>query len=62
MKKILSLLSLFAALQSFAQDHSAPKQPEIIGRWDITVDEGYRFCHRKWISLKGSWSMQVIDG
>ena len=42
MRKILSLLLLFVTCHSFAQDHSAPKLPEIIGRWDITVDEGYR--------------------
>ena len=42
MKKIIAALSLMASTFSFAQDHDAPKTPEIIGRWDITVDEGHR--------------------
>ena len=41
MKKLLTFFALLFSFFATAQDHAAPPPPpEIIGRWDLTVDQG----------------------
>ena len=54
MKKLVTLLALFAGTISFAQDHddhAAPQEPAIIGRWDLTVDQGDKLVP-SWLEVK----------
>lgn len=51
MKQILTVFLSAFLLNGFAQDHEAPKEPEIIGRWDLTVDQGDRIVP-SWLEVK----------
>jgi hypothetical protein len=51
MKQILTLIFSALFLNAVAQDHAAPKEPEIIGRWDLTVDQGDRIVP-SWLEVK----------
>ncbi len=54
MKRILTLLAFFTATATIAQDHddhAAPKEPAIIGRWDLTVYQGDKLVP-SWLEVK----------
>jgi hypothetical protein len=59
MKKLFTFFVLLISFFATAQDHAAPPPPPaIIGRWDLTVDQGdkivpswhfgWTFCCRGW--------------
>lgn len=51
MKKLLTIFSLIMSLVTIAQDHVEPVTPVIIGRWDLTVDQGVKIVP-SWLEVE----------